>query len=89
MVAPAPPNRVEMSVEQHLEAVLAAWRTRPPSEKDVQLLEQFNLGAQAVFMGDPNAMGQEVEQGGGNADSLRGPEQEYGTQPDTQPVTGY
>ena len=101
IIAPAPANRVELSVEQHLEAVLAAWRTRPPTPKDIQMLEQFHLGAQSIFSGDPSGMGQEVDpetgepieqQGampGGDAASLRGPEEDYGNDPGAGPVTGY
>lgn len=94
MIGPTPPDRQQMSLQQHFEAILSLLAVRPPTPLEAEMCESFigqlgqALGAPDAALGgqqDPN----QPPMPGGNAASMMGPEQDYGTAPGTSPALGY
>ena len=40
-MAPAPPGRVQMTLQQHYDAILALFRARPPRPDEIAATQQF------------------------------------------------
>lgn len=87
-IAPAPPGRVQMTLQQHFDAILAVFRARPPRPDEIAATQAFFMQWQQMLAEEQQqAAGQPAP--GGPASSLNGSEQPYGTSADAQDLAGY
>ena len=87
-VSPAPPNAIQMTPAQHMEAIIAAWRVRPPTPAELQEFQGMGEQVQQIVM-QATGQGTDVpgapqQQGGPSSMPPAGPveqgqSQDYGT----------
>lgn len=95
-MAPAPPGRVQMTLQQHYDAILALFRARPPRPDEIAATQQFFQQWQGMLAEEAQEQPGQMDEGadeqpmpGGPASSLNGTEQPYGTSPGAQDLSGY
>ena len=95
-MAPAPPGRVQMTLQQHYDAILALFRARPPRPDEIAATQQFFQQWQGMLseeQQEPQGLqdegAAEPQPPGGPASSLNGQEQPFGTSPGSQDLPGY
>jgi len=86
-VGEVPPDRVQMTLEDHLSAVLEALRVGIANgsltNDDMMALRAFEEGKQAILQ---EALGQQQQGATPTVASLNGEERPYGSSPDDVPM---
>ena len=96
-MAPAPAGRVQMTLQQHYDAILALFRARPPRPDEIAATQQFFQQWQALVAEEGQEQPGAQDEGaaeqqpppGGPAASKNGQPQPYGTSPGSQDIPGW